>query len=148
MEIYKTIAGFEGLYEISNYGNVKSLSNNKSKKEKLLKQRLSNCGYKIVCLSKNNKYKTYTVHRLLANAFIDKLVFKKSAEIRELKDYPIDGTYGKILKSSPKSYDDVRDLVIADYQDEMEKQWIKELKKKYLVFINREVLETVNTHNK
>ena len=82
------------------------------------------------------------------NAFIDKLVFKKTAEIRELKDYPIDATYGKILKSSPKSYDDVRDLVIADYQDEMEKQWVKELKKKYVVFVNREVLETVNTHNK
>ena len=70
MEIFKSIVSFEGLYEISNLGNVKSLGNNKLRKEKILKQGVSNCGYKTVCLSKNNKYKTYTVHRLVAKTFL------------------------------------------------------------------------------
>lgn len=82
------------------------------------------------------------------NPFIDKLIFKKAVTTSNLKDYPIDATYGKMLKNSPQSYDDVRDLVIADYQDEMEKQWVKELHKKYVVSVNQKVLETVNTHNK
>lgn len=71
MEIWKKIIGFENLYEVSSLGNVKSLGNSKLRKEKILKQGISNCGYKTVCLSKNNKYKTYTVHRLVAMCFID-----------------------------------------------------------------------------
>jgi len=70
MEIWKDIKEFEGLYQISNLGNVKSLGNFNLRKEKILKQNFSKCGYKTVCLSKQNKYKTYTIHRLVANSFI------------------------------------------------------------------------------
>jgi hypothetical protein len=70
MEIFKDIIGFENLYQISNLGNVKSFGNNKYKKEKIIKQIESNSGYKTVCLSKNNKKKTYTIHRLVALCFI------------------------------------------------------------------------------
>lgn len=69
-EIFKDVIGYEGLYQVSNLGRVKSLSNNKLKKEKILKQNVSNCGYKQVCLSKKNKYKTYTIHKLVANNFL------------------------------------------------------------------------------
>lgn len=69
-EIFKDVIGYEGLYQVSNLGRIKSLSNNKLKKEKILKQNVSNCGYKTVCLSKKNKYKTYTIHRLVANNFL------------------------------------------------------------------------------
>jgi hypothetical protein len=70
MENWIDIKGFEGLYQVSDLGNVKSLGNNKLRKEKILKQGLSHCGYKTVCLSKNNKCKTYTTHRLVAMSFI------------------------------------------------------------------------------
>ncbi|MGB4984876.1 MAG: NUMOD4 domain-containing protein [Erysipelotrichaceae bacterium] len=70
MEIWKEIEGFENLYQVGSLGTVKSLGNDKLRKEKILKQGISNCGYKTVCLSKNSKYKTYTVHRLLANNFL------------------------------------------------------------------------------
>jgi hypothetical protein len=70
MEIFIDIKGFEKLYQVSNLGNVKSLGNNKLRKEKILKQGLTKCGYKTACLSKNNKYKSYTIHRLVAIAFI------------------------------------------------------------------------------
>lgn len=69
MEIYKDIRGFEGKYQISNYGNVKSLHFCNGKKEKILKQTICR-NYLEVCLSKNNKAKSYFVHRLVAQAFI------------------------------------------------------------------------------
>lgn len=70
MEIFKNIIGFENLYQISNLGNVKSLGNNKLRKEKILKNGKTNCGYKTVSLSRNNIYKTYPIHRLVALHFI------------------------------------------------------------------------------
>lgn len=70
MEIYKDIEGYEG-YKISNYGNVKSLGNGKSRKEKILKSTKDKYGYLIVCLSKQGKHKLYFIHRLVAQAFLD-----------------------------------------------------------------------------
>lgn len=81
------------------------------------------------------------------NAFIDKMVFKKDTTVNEIKGYPIDATYGKLLKKGPECYEDVRGLVTADYQEMLEKQWVAELRKKYPVVINKEVLETVNKHD-
>ncbi len=82
-EIWKDIEGYEGLYEISNLGNVKSLArtwnfrdygNGKKQviksKEKILKTSISNSGYVLVGLSKNNKNSLKAVHRLVAKAFI------------------------------------------------------------------------------
>lgn len=64
MEIWKTIKGFEN-YEVSNYGNVKSLQ--PFKKEKLLKFRTTKFGYLRVMLCGK---KEVLVHRLVADAFI------------------------------------------------------------------------------
>lgn len=71
MEIYKDIKDYEGLYQISNLGNVKSL---KGKKEKILKPYLSgtkNKQYLAVKLYKNNKAKNYMMHKLVAIAFLN-----------------------------------------------------------------------------
>lgn len=65
MEIWKDINGYEGLYQVSNKGNVRSLITNKNLKQADLR------GYKRVVLSKNNEVKTKQVHRLVAEAFID-----------------------------------------------------------------------------
>mgnify|MGYP000129153056 CR=1 FL=1 len=80
------------------------------------------------------------------NAFVDKMVFKKDTTVQSLKDYPIDDVFGKILKKGPEEYEDVKGLVIADYQNLLEERWIAELRKKYPVVVNKEVLETVNKH--
>ncbi len=80
------------------------------------------------------------------NALVDSLVFKKDTTVTKLKDYPFNDVYGKILKSGPEDYTDVRGLVVADYQEELEKQWVAELRKKYVVTIDKEVLKTVNQH--
>lgn len=71
-EIWKDIKGYEGLYQVSNLGRVRSLPRNGTVKEiRLLKQHVKNSGYYIVILSKNNNQKCKTVHRLVAETFIE-----------------------------------------------------------------------------
>ena len=67
-EYWKPIKGYEGLYEVSNLGRVKSL---KFGKERMLKVSKDKKGYLHVVLCKENILKTYYVHRLVAEAFID-----------------------------------------------------------------------------
>jgi peptidyl-prolyl cis-trans isomerase SurA len=80
------------------------------------------------------------------NKLIDREVFKqKDVKVDSVKGYPIDATYGKLLKK-PEAYTDVRGLVTADLQDELEKQWVADLRKRYSFSVNQEVLKTVNKH--
>ena len=80
------------------------------------------------------------------NALVDKMVFHKDTTVQTLKDYPYDATFGKVLKKGPEDYSDVKALVIADYQDELEKEWVATLRKKYPVVVDEKVLATVNKH--
>ena len=68
-EEFRPIVGYEGLYEVSNLGNVISLNYNR--KKGLVKELKFgyNKGYRIVSLRKNNTQKSYGVHRLVAMAF-------------------------------------------------------------------------------
>ena len=50
------------------------------------------------------------------------------------------------MLKKPEDYTDVRGLVTADLQDEMERFWVADLRKKYPVVINENVLKTVNKH--
>ena len=64
MEIWKDIQGYEGLYQVSNLGRVRSRNG-------LIHLNTNNYGYKHVTLSKSNVQKTALVHRLVAEAFIE-----------------------------------------------------------------------------
>ena len=79
------------------------------------------------------------------NDLVDKQVFGMSTPVKEMKDFPIGATYGKKSKA-PESLDDVRDLVVSDYQKELEKKWVDSLRKKYKVVVDKAVLVTVNKH--
>lgn len=69
-EIWKDVIGYEGLYQVSNFGNVKSLNYMKTGKEKVLNARKNKYGYLCIALSKEGRKKFYFVHRLVAIAFI------------------------------------------------------------------------------
>ena len=67
MEHWKAIAGYEGIYEVSDQGRVKSLWNGK---EKILKPQKNQGGYLRVGLYKDGHKKRLLVHRIVAEAFI------------------------------------------------------------------------------
>lgn len=69
-EIWKPVKGYEGLYEVSNYGRVRSLDYGRTGKIRVLKPGLDGHGYLKVCLSIGGKHKTLFIHRLVAIAFI------------------------------------------------------------------------------
>jgi len=74
MEQWKDIKDYEGLYQVSNLGNVKSLNYRGWGKERLLKPQITVQGYYIVALYKNGKIKQFIVHRLVYQTFIGDLI--------------------------------------------------------------------------
>jgi hypothetical protein len=78
MEIWKDILNYENIYQISNFGRVKSIErklntgNNffRIKKENILKQQSNKRGYSTCILTKNNKIQGVLIHRLVAQAFL------------------------------------------------------------------------------
>lgn len=73
-EIWRDIKGYEGLYQVSNLGRVKSLDrtdfNGHHRKERTLKILRNTKGYLQISLFKNRTHKRYLIHRLVADAFI------------------------------------------------------------------------------
>ncbi|MBM7565764.1 NUMOD4 domain-containing protein [Paenibacillus sacheonensis] len=70
-EVWKDVVGYEGIYQVSNFGRVKSLGNGVTRKEKILRQHINRRGYMKLDLSmKGQEPKKFSVHRLVAQAFI------------------------------------------------------------------------------
>lgn len=76
-EEWREVVGYEGLYQVSNYGNVKSYDRyvncnggKRLSKGRILKKVLNSDGYHVVCLHKDGKQCEGKVHRLVAEAFI------------------------------------------------------------------------------
>ena len=77
-EIWKDIPGFEGMYQASTLGRIKSLEREvnvglglRTFPEKIKSQSKTPLNYMVTRLSKNGKIKTYNVHKLIAITFID-----------------------------------------------------------------------------
>lgn len=70
-EVWRDVKGYEGLYQVSSEGRVKSLERKGRKSERILKQVLTHYGYHVVNLYAGGKPKTVKVHRLVCQAFHD-----------------------------------------------------------------------------
>ena len=76
-EVWRDINGYEGYYQVSNQGRVKSLERTfidnsgrkRTVKERILKPGMGRCGYLLVVLCAGGKPKTSNVHRLVCEAF-------------------------------------------------------------------------------
>lgn len=69
-EIWREVPGYEGLYEVSNRGVVRSLNYLHTGRKRVLRLMKDNYGYLVVHLCKDGQTKTLKVHRIVAQAFI------------------------------------------------------------------------------
>lgn len=69
MEKWKDLLGYEGLYRISNYGNISSVNWKRTGVEKLMRPGKDKNGYLLVCLRKDGKNKWHKMHRLVWETF-------------------------------------------------------------------------------
>lgn len=82
MEEWKPVVGYEGFYEVSSYGRIRSVdhivgsgirhSDHTLRKGRMLKQHIKRHGYCAVDLSAHNIVKTVAVHKLVATAFCER----------------------------------------------------------------------------
>ena len=70
IEIWKDIRNYEGMYQVSNLGRIKSLKRPYVIEDTILKPQSDKDGYSVVSLSKSSKRKSFKIHRLVANHFI------------------------------------------------------------------------------
>mgnify|MGYP003653923779 FL=1 len=71
MEIWKDVKGYEGVYQVSDLGRVKSLARFRSPRENILKPTPNNKGYLTIGLQKDKKKKTHNIHQVVAIAFLN-----------------------------------------------------------------------------
>ena len=71
MEVWKDVLGYEGYYQVSNLGNVKSLKRKGVLKDRMLKSNINSTGYHNVNLARYGRSKVLNIHQLVAVAFLD-----------------------------------------------------------------------------
>lgn len=106
-EIWKDIPWYEWRYKISNFGNIKSLWNNKSRKDKILKNRLSSDKYLYIQLF--NKWKKQVkVGRLVAQAFLWLDINDSKIFVCHKDDNPLNNNVDNLfLWTAKDNYDDM-----------------------------------------
>lgn len=80
------------------------------------------------------------------NAWVDSMVFGQGDGGRLRHGFVVVDTVGEVIEA-PETYKDVKSLVTADYQKHLEDKWVKSLRKKYKVKVDKNVLKTVNNHD-
>ena len=78
------------------------------------------------------------------NAYVDEEIFKKG-KTEPMTSFPFTTFLGEKVKG-PETYQEVRGLLVGDYQNYLEERWIAQLRSTAKVEINQEVLKTVNKH--
>ena len=107
-ELWKDIPNYEGLYQASNLGRVKSLERFRkgrngslvTVKEKILKPGLNQYGYYQVQLCKNSKVRFYLVHRLVYEAF--NAPIPENMQVNHINEVKTDNRFENLNLMTPK----------------------------------------------
>lgn len=150
-EIWKDINGYEGLYQISNLGNIKSLArktkNQYCKSDSIMEKRLSKNGYYRIGLFKNKHQKHFAIHRLVAEAFIpnpsnlpcvnhkDEIKTNNVVDNLEWCTVEYNNTYGNRVKNMCKSKE--KKIIQYDLNGNVVKIWSSQ----------KEAIEKLNISN-
>lgn len=88
----------------------------------------------------------YGVFKEGSDELVDQLAFNKPKNVSRSVASNLTEAFveGKMLNDGPEDVYDVQGLVISDYQNHLEKEWLKTLRNKYKVSINKSVLKSVN----
>lgn len=86
MEIWKAIKGFEGIYEVSNTGKVRSLNYRSTGRVQELKQCRDKDGYLHVNLCRSGEGYNSLVHRLVAAAFLQLPIAERANEVNHINE--------------------------------------------------------------
>ena len=104
IEIWKPVVEYEGLYEVSSFGRVRSLDRYDGRgwriKGRILKPTIDKKGYLTVGLSKNNQRKAFKVHRLVALHFIPNI--ENKPEIDHINTIKTDNRVENLMWVTPK----------------------------------------------
>jgi peptidyl-prolyl cis-trans isomerase SurA len=133
---------FDGLY-------VKSVDeNSRNLIEKSIAEGITNPDTLMVIANKDGKKNTVSKGRWEkgANRYVDYLVWK-GEKPRELKE-SLQFVSGSIKPNGVKTFEEARGLYISDYQALIEKEWLKQLREKYVVSINEKLLRKVKSIEK
>ena len=76
------------------------------------------------------------------NPYIDAYAFNVGNKVKGMNGYAVSNVSGKLLKQ-PKSWLDVKAQVLSDYQADMEKKWVEQLRQKFAFSVNDSVLDTI-----
>lgn len=99
-ENWKDIPGWEGKYQASDLGRIKSLGNDRTRKEKILKPGLNSYGYYIVGLCKCGKQFTKLVSRLVYETFIGKIPY--GMQVNHINEDKTDNRLENLNLMTPK----------------------------------------------
>lgn len=74
------------------------------------------------------------------NEIIDKLIFGIDTQVNPNSEFPVYFVVNAVLEEIPEDFEEVKTLVINDYQEYLEKEWVKDLRNKHVVKINKKEL--------
>jgi len=100
IEIWKDIPGYEGKYQVSNLGNVKSMNYMHTKKEHILIKSVQPTGYHTVTFCKNGKAKQYLVHRIVYQTFAGEI--PEGMQVNHIDENKLNNNIDNLNLMTPK----------------------------------------------